>query len=250
MVLLFKIFLVGHIITGAFGLLVFWVPVSSRKGSRFHRLWGRWFTYSMLATGLLATGMGLVTLVAPVATHTHVTDPALIDPTILRGLFGWMMVYLAVLTVSLAWHAIEVVRHKADRARTATGFAVGLQIAVMALAANCAIQGLILDQPIMIGISAVGLASGPLNLYYMWRAAPPAHSYMMEHVRTGIGAGVSVYTAFFAFGAVNYFPAEAFNPILWAVPTILGISLILYHFRKIILAARRRSTAAPRSASA
>ncbi|MGF1455441.1 MAG: hypothetical protein ACFB6R_08705 [Alphaproteobacteria bacterium] len=244
MVWLFEIFLIGHIVAGAFGLLVFWLPVLSRKGGRLHRRWGRYFTYSMLITGTLAAGMGLTTLVEPMATHPHVDDPDIANPATIRGLFGWMMVYLAILTVSLAWHAIETIRHKKTRARTATPFAVGLQFVVMGLAANCAVQGLLLGQPIMVGISAVGLASGPLNLYYMWRAAPPAHSYLMEHVRTGIGAGVSVYTAFLAFGAVRLMPSEAFNPVMWAVPTVLGISLILYHFRKIILASRTGRAAA------
>ncbi len=244
MVLLFDVFLIGHIIMGAFGLVAFWLPVLSRKGGRFHRRWGRYFTYSMLGTGTLAAGMGLTTLVAPMPTHPHVHDPDIANPETIRGLFGWMMVYLAILTVHLAWHSIETVRHKKNRLVIVTPVTVGLQFLVMGLAANCALQGIILGQPIMIGISSVGLASGPLNLYYMWRAAPPAHSYLMEHVRTGIGAGVSVYTAFLAFGAVRLMPSEAFNPIMWAVPTVVGISIILYHFRKIIMASRKGSPAA------
>ena len=48
-----------------------------------------------------------------------------------------------------------------------------------------------------------------------------------------VGAGISVYTAFLAFGAVRLMPELALNPALWAVPLVTGVPIILYHWRKI-----------------
>ena len=64
---------------------------------------------------------------------------------------------------------------------------------------------------------------------------------MKEHLKGLVGAGISVYTAFFAFGAVRIMPELALNPGLWAVPLVTGVGIILYHWRKIGL--QQRATA-------
>jgi len=48
-----------------------------------------------------------------------------------------------------------------------------------------------------------------------------------------VGAGISVYTAFVAFGAVRFIPELALQPGLWAVPLIVGLTLIIYHQRVV-----------------
>ena len=48
-----------------------------------------------------------------------------------------------------------------------------------------------------------------------------------------VGTGISVYTAFFAFGAVRIAPDVALNPILWAVPLLVGLAIIGYHMWKL-----------------
>ena len=57
--------------------------------------------------------------------------------------------------------------------------------------------------------------------------------WLKEHIKAHVGAGISVYTAFFAFGAVRMFPELALTPALWSVPLITGISLILWHWRSV-----------------
>jgi len=46
-----------------------------------------------------------------------------------------------------------------------------------------------------------------------------------------IHAGISVYTAFMAFGSVRIFPALALHPAMWSVPLTLGVGTIIYHWR-------------------
>jgi hypothetical protein len=64
-----------------------------------------------------------------------------------------------------------------------------------------------------------------------------------EHIKSLVGAGISVYTAFFAFGAVRLLPEMALTPALWSVPLITGLTLIIYHQRAVTL--RFRARAAP-----
>jgi hypothetical protein len=57
--------------------------------------------------------------------------------------------------------------------------------------------------------------------------------WQKEHLKGLVGAGISVYTAFFAFGAVRLMPELALNPALWSVPLITGMAIILYQWRRI-----------------
>jgi cadmium resistance protein CadD (predicted permease) len=238
----FFAFLVVHVATGVAGLVSFWVPVLGRKGAAAHRRWGRFFYNCLLVTATMAVGMSLCSLYAPLETH-----PKLDDAGLVRGLFGWMMLYLAILTVSLCWHGLESVRNKLRHAANRSLANVGLQLVVIVAALNCAWQGWLIGQFLMMAISLVGIASGLTNLSFAFKASPGRSDYLKEHVKALVGAGISVYTAFLAFGAVRFMPHNAFDPTMWAVPLFLGILLIVYHQFQIDRKAKRTrlSAAAP-----
>ena len=230
---LFHLFLVAHICAGAVGLVVFWVPIVTRKGGDHHVRAGRIFARCMLATGTFAVGISTCTLMDPLGTHPHMEDAALV-----RGVFGWMMLYLAVLTVNLSWYGIQCIRNRRAHARNRAWPNLALQPLVMVLAVNTAWQGWQLAQPLLLGISVVGVATGITNLRFFYRT-PSRVGWQLEHVKGLVGAGISVYTAFFAFGAVRLVPELALSPLLWSAPLVVGLGLILWHWREIL---RRQST--------
>ena len=241
---LFEIFVAMHIATGTVGLIAMWVPVVGKKGSQTHRKWGKVFAYTMLATGTIAIGISLCTLHSPLETH-----PFWDDAEQIRGVFGWMMLYLATMTIMLAWYGLLCIRNKRHHERNRNPVNLALQFVTFLLALNCAIRGYALEQPLMIGIAVVGLAAAILNTRFILTKSPPLNEWLIQHTRGLVGAGISVYTAFLAFGAVNLLPAYALNPYVWAMPTVLGVSLLLYHQAKITVA-RRRVRAAAGSAKA
>jgi hypothetical protein len=224
---LFEHLVMVHIVVGAFGLAAFWVPVIGRKGGVNHRRWGRWFAWAMLVNGVLAAGMAACTLIDPLPTHPKMTDPALV-----RGVFGWMMLYLGVLTASLAWHSLEVVRNKRDHTADRSPFNIAMQFATVITGLTCLGLGVMLGQPIMIAMPFIGFASAATNLWYAFKRAPQPGDYVIEHLKAGVGAGISVYTAFLAFGAVRYAPQHALNPIAWSIPCIIGLAIIFWHAHK------------------
>jgi len=228
-----------HIVTGSIGLVALWVPIVGRKGGPVHKRWGTVFVRALLVTGVLAIGISLTTLAWPLQTHDFWDDAALI-----RGLFGWMMLYLATLTIMLARYGTVCIRYRRDHARHREPLGIALQIATLVTALNCAWHGWQLGQPLMMGIAVVGTASAILNLRFMFTRTPAHDEWLIQHTRGVVGAGISVYTAFLAFGAVNLLPAIALHPILWATPCTLGVALLLYHQGRIELARRRRRTGA------
>ncbi len=239
----FHYFVVAHILTGSVGLLGFWGPIVTRKGAMAHRQTGRVFTFSMLVTGSFAICMSVCTIIDPITTHPHVHESA----ELIRGIFGWMMLYLAILTINLAWYGWMCVRNRQRRDANRSPFNLVLQALLLVAAVNCAWQGWLLRQPLMLGISTIGFATVATNMWFLYKPQPSAIDWLLEHIKALVGAGISVYTAFSAFGAVRLMPELALNPVFWSIPLVIGLALILYHQRQVIVAhrlgrAKRRTT--------
>jgi len=232
---LFNALVALHIVSGTIGLITLWVPIVGKKGGAVHRKWGTIFAHALLCTGILAIGISIVTLLYPLQTHPFSDDAVLV-----RGLFGWMMLYLAILTIMLSRYGLWCIRNRRNHKANKHASNFFLQGATFITAANCAWQGYALEQPLMIGISVVGLLSAVLNTRFILQRDPPFNEWLIQHTRGLVGAGISVYTAFFAFGAVNLMPQLAFNPVLWATPTSLGVTLLMYHQLKVYQQRYRR----------
>jgi hypothetical protein len=208
------------------------VPVVGRKGGDTHRRFGRLFINTMLVTGSAAIGIATVTLVDPTGTHPHLaTHAQFSDPRMISGIFGWMMLYLALLTINLAWQGRLCLLNRRHHRANAAWHNLLLQGLLTVAAANCAWQGWYLGQPMMLGISIVGFATVATNLWFIYKPNPRPLDRIKEHIKCLVGAGISVYTAFFAFGAVRLMPELALTPGLLAVPLVTGLALIIYHQR-------------------
>lgn len=235
----FHAVVLAHIATGSVGLVAFWVPVVAKKGGRSHRTWGKVFTLSMLVTGSIAVVIASMTIHDPVGTHPGLDFPV----PLISGVFGWMMLYLAILTVNLAWYGWECIQNRRRPERDRRWLNLLSQLVLLIAAANCLWQGWLLrdyfladgrvEPLLMMGISMVGFATVGTNLWFMLRRDPGPQAWLREHLKGLVGAGISVYTAFLAFGAVRFIPELALNPGLWAVPLVTGLAIILYHWRKI-----------------
>ncbi|MBB5689848.1 hypothetical protein GXW77_03085 [Roseomonas alkaliterrae] len=229
---LFHALIALHIVTGATGAIAFWVPVLGRKGGPAHRRWGRLFNRCMVATGCLAMAMAMLTLIAPMATHPHLEGR--FDPDFIRGIFGWMMLTTALLTVNLAWYGwLAVLNKRAGHARNRTPLNMALQHVLLVASVNCAAQGWLIGQPLMHGVAGIGIATAVTNLRFLRSEAPGPTYWLKEHVKALVGAGISVYTAFMAFGSVRILPELALHPVMWALPCATGIAVILWHWRAV-----------------
>lgn len=233
---LFHILIATHIAFGAVGLVSFWVPVIGKKGAKNHRQWGKVFWTTIMVAGSVALGLATLTLIDPMATHPHLKDR---DPAFVRGIFGVMMLYLAVLTLNLAWYGLETIKNKANHIANRSGLNLWLQPLLIVAATACAIEGVLIEQYLMVGMSIIGYATAGTNLVFMFTPHPAPKTYLKEHVKAIVGCGISVYTAFFAFGAVRIMPEMALNPTLWSIPLITGLAIILYHHRQISLSLKR-----------
>jgi hypothetical protein len=237
----FHALIVAHIISGVTGAITFWVPVVGRKGSLNHKRWGKIFTIALLCTGSFALAMSTLSLIDPLGTHPHLVGR--FEADFLRGMFGHLMLHTAILTINLAWYGWLVVRNRSQQHLNRTPLNLALQWLVIAAAINCAIQGWFIDQPLMMAISIVGVATGWTNLHFLAKPRPTREDWLKEHVKALVGAGISVYTAFMAFGSVRVFPELALHPAMWSIPLGVGLVIIIWHRLAIDRAARLRRAA-------
>jgi hypothetical protein len=232
---LFNIFLAVHIGAGLVALLSFWGAVATRKGADSHRRWGRVFSAAIYTAAAQALGMGGLSLVWPLAMH-----PALTDATLYRGMFGTMMVYLGVLAISMTRYGLMMVRNRRDHAANRHWTMLALQGATLAAAAVCLGHGLVLlgshgvkmEPVLMVMVALIGFGTGSTYFHYLFRRAPEPGSYIPEHLKAMVATGIAAYTAFLSVGLVDMFPDHAFNPVIWAIPTVIGLGLIAHFLRR------------------
>lgn len=225
---LFNMILVVHVAAGVGALTSCWGSVLTRKGGPAHRRWGRVFATSIYTASFMALGMGALSLRWPLAMH-----PQLSDEPLYRGLFGWMMIYLALLTMSMTRYGLRMIANKRNHAANRHWTMIALQLAVLVAGTNCLIQGLMLGQPLMIGVSIIGFGTTSTYLWYMFRRSPAPRDYIPEHLKAMVATGIAAYTAFLSVGLIELFPDHAFNPAIWILPTIVGVGLIGYFLRTL-----------------
>ena len=218
----FEIIVILHVLAGATGLICFWVPIAARKGGAAHRKWGRIASLAFMAAGTLAVAMALLSLYGPEQRLPMITDRVLF-----RGLFGWMMLYLGLLTISFADYGLSVARYRSRRTGLRTARHQLLFAAVIVAALNCGSYGLTTREPLMALVAAIGLIAVTTQLVYIWRPAVPRGSHVGEHFRALIGMGISAYTAFLSVGLIRLVPDHVFNPVIWAIPSTVGVGLII-----------------------
>jgi hypothetical protein len=224
---LFHIILAVHVGAGIVALTSFWGAVATAKGNAAHRRWGHIFSSAIYVASIQALGMGILSVVWPLAMHTQLTDVALY-----RGLLGWMMIYLGLLTISMTRYGLQMVANKRAHDRNRHWSMVTLQIAVLIAGINCFVQGIILRQPLMVIVSIIGFGTTMTYLWYIFRAAPDRTDYLPEHLKAMVATGIAAYTAFLSVGLIEMFPHLAFNPVIWAMPSVVGMGLIIHFLRR------------------
>jgi hypothetical protein len=223
---LFTALIVGHVIAGTIALTSFWVPIVSRKGGPAHRKWGRVFYYAVCLAGWLAIAMALLNL-----TFADNRHPTLTDRELFEGLFGWMMLYLGVLTLGLATYGIGQAQLRRTARPMQQQWHLPIQLSVLIAAIVCAIDGIILRQPLMIALALLGVGTAVTFIIAILRPKRDLSAPIGEHLKAMVGAGIAAYTAFLSVGLLQVFPAYVFNPLIWSVPSLIGVVIILFQIR-------------------
>jgi hypothetical protein len=221
-----------HILVGALGLVLFWIPVFTAKGGRLHRAAGRWFVRSVY----VVAGSGLVSSLWAIAATANFMGATSLPENIAEDLrfFFAILAMLSVLALQGAVLGTRVLRVK-DRPEPLSNLPVRLVLSVQ-----------LLGSIILAGYAAVSLwTSGFQSRYYVplvialaslidyfeqrkFVTHPrPRRAWFFKHLECMIGCGIAFYTAASVtfFGRIlqlNLSGPLALIP--WLLPTAIGLS--------------------------
>ena len=223
-------FLGRHVAAGTIALLPFWGAAIAAKRGSAHRRWGRLFTVALYAASGMALRTGILSRRWLLAMH-----PALTDARRYRGLFGWLMIYLALLAICTAcYDRAMITKRRDDGANRRWPMLADADVSRADSGRRNQLRGAgrALGQPLMVGIGLVGFGTMYSYLRCLARLVVVSRAYLPQHPMMTLGTGIAAYAAFVSVGSIELFPAHAFSRGVWALPPIVGLGLMAFHLRR------------------
>ena len=232
-----------HIAVGSCALLLFWVPVFTKKGNLDHKRFGRYFAWAMYAVAISGFIMSSLDLIMPLTTHAP--GPMMSEERTVS--FAAEVRNLAVFLFSLSILVLSSTRqgwlsilHRDDRTPLRTPIHNALLFSLVAVVAGLGVYGLSGGSALFVifGVLQIVIGIGSLRYNYKEELAPK--EWWIEHLRGLIGSGIGAYTAFFVFGGRRIFEAlfqdvaADISIVLWVAPGVVGFIFIAYlsrHYR-------------------
>ncbi|PKM21255.1 MAG: hypothetical protein CVV11_04645 [Gammaproteobacteria bacterium HGW-Gammaproteobacteria-15] len=231
-----------HIALGAVTLLLYWLPVIARKGSKLHINAGKVFYYLMLivsGSGIVLSMLGLYDPVSIYTAGKQMTTEQIERMLVWRVPLSQFLLLLSLLTWVTVRHAIGVLHAKSDRRILRRWFYQGPVLLLFPTALYVAYQGITVGMPLLIIFSVVSFIVATTISFYVYKAEVQPRAWIIEHFSSMVGSGIAVYTAFFAAGGrriLSQWLPEQWQLISWLAAPVIGVTAMLlltgYYKRK------------------
>lgn len=226
-----------HILLGAICLLLFWLPVISKKGSKIHNTSGRLYYQMMLFIAASGAVMSTLVLIDPIAVYTS-SNPLPANKVAQfaheRRHFSAFLLLLSVLTWVTIRHAYAVLKAKAALNQLKSW---QLQLPVLLLFVGSVYMlwsGWRSGTVLFMIFSVVGLVTAVSIWRYTRQKALAQRQWIIEHFSSMIASGIALYTAFFAAGGRRMLAGVLtghWQIVSWVVAPTLGV-LAIVMFKK------------------
>lgn len=238
---LYSLILCFHVIAGATGLIVFWLPVFLRKGGRDHRRYGKMFAYAMYVAGIAGMVMASSWLMAPQMFRPELATvaPEDLPARILKvRLMGYFLAMLGILLIANVRHGVLVLRGRDDRSALRRPTHLLLVFLLIASGVLALVVGLRYEMLLLKIFSGVSLVNGMGMLFYCFKKSLTRMEWWTEHASNLIAAGIGAHTAFLVFGTRRFLgdliPAN-YQILPWILPALVGVPatlLVTRHYRR------------------
>lgn len=210
MEIVFRSLLVLHIVTGFASLVLFWIPMFTRKGGKTHRKVGIWYVRCMWGVVITAAILSIKNLV--------------IGQTTMGAFLG----FISLITANPLWYGIAILKYKKSRPRSFRLTHLGFRLSIVLSGIALITYGILLQGKgaaiLMFLFGGLGLTDAP-SIIRSLRNREPEPDWFRQHLVGMCTTGIAAYTAFFVFGA-NQFLAMVLSGywsiIPWVAPTVIG----------------------------
>ncbi len=227
-----------HVVIGSIAMIVFWLPLIAKKGSKNHRLFGNLFVKGMYAVSISGFIMSILVLVDPIAVrlpeaimNTEKTNHFILQNRIFSG----FLLMLSVLVFSNVRQSILVLEAKADRSSLKTPFHISLLIVLGLLGLSMAVIGFKFEILLFEIFAALCIFNSIGMLYYIYKPAIKNREWIIVHLGNILGAGIATYTAFLSFGGRRLLAEVLTGSLMilpWILPSIIGVTASIYLTKK------------------
>lgn len=212
---LFQLFKWMHIAAGFLALLIFWVPVISKKGRKVHRRSGWIYVYAIAVVSFSALYMGI---------YRIFLDPARNEDTVS---FAWFLLFIAILSGASASYGIRVLRFKAreEKHRSLIDFAWPVLLIVSGI--SISLYGFTIDFGLLKYFPLIGIFSGAVQLAYWLNTPKTKVHWMIEHLTGMLACCIATITAFTVFGAPKLLQINSVSLLVWIFPSVVIIPIMI-----------------------
>ena len=231
-----------HIALGAVALLLYWLPVIARKGSKLHINAGKVFYYLMLIVSGSGIVLSLLGLYDPIGIYTagkQMTAAQIERMLVWRIPLSQFLLLLSLLTWVTVRHAIGVLHAKNDRSMLRRWFYQGPVLVLFPTALYVAYQGITVGMPLLVIFAVVSLVTASTISLYVYKKEIKPRAWIIEHFSSMVGSGIAVYTAFFAAGGrrmLSQWLPEQWQLVSWLAAPVIGVTAMIlltgYYKRK------------------
>ncbi|GAA0855772.1 hypothetical protein [Aliiglaciecola litoralis] len=225
----------SHIFLGSLALILFWIPIFSRKGGLDHIKFGRYYGFTMYAVALSGALMALMVIYDPIALKGHLLNENSDQQNFIVQIriFWGFLLFLSLLTYTSVRQGFAALVYKQNtqplRRISHLAPLLLLLIGGLVMFGFGIMQGKTLHT--VFGILGVVISSGMLR--YCFNKAPKPKQWLLEHFGGMIGSGIGAYTAFIAFGGRRLFAdLGSMQLVFWIAPGVIGSIAIYYLSRK------------------
>lgn len=214
-VLAFSVFRILHICSGFLALLIFWIPLVTKKGRKVHRTVGWIYVWAMAIVSLSAFYMGAYrVLFDETAAHELIS-------------FSWFLIFISILSGATAWYGIRVLHFKQRKERHRHIFDLFVSSLLVGSGVGISLYGFSINSPLIAYFPLLGIFIGVLQLLYWLRKPSQRMHWYYEHFGGMIPCCIATVTAFTVFGAPRLLNIETTSIFLWFLPTILLVPVLI-----------------------
>lgn len=232
-----------HIAIGSCALILFWIPVFTRKGNLDHKRFGRYFAYAMYTvsfSGVLMSGSDLLFPLELNAPNATLTAEQAADFSERVRNFALFLLSLSILVLCSTRQGWLTILHKEDRTALRSPLHTSLCVTLIVVGTALFANGLRTGSILFILFSILQIVSGINNLRYNFKQKLMPKEWWLQHLNGLIGSGIGAYTAFFVFGGRRIFDSlfgelyTDYSIILWVAPGVIGgiaIGIVSSHYK-------------------
>lgn len=216
-----NILLTTHVIAGFISLVLFWLPIIVKKGSKLHIKIGWAYVYAMW---VIVVTSGILSIV-----------------NIIQGGYfvSLFLGYLSVITALPLWYGIAVLKHKGGNApRRFYAKRRYLHILIVILGTGNVAFAIFTQ---FANGAMLLFIFGLLGMTDISKARTSYESYLSQidpirdHIVGMLTTGIAAYTAFFAFGGRTWLGAIFSGQLMiipWVIPSVIGVVGIRWYTAK------------------